>query len=168
MSHPRLRITDTVTGEILDECPACRQYERDLRVLKAEKTRMEEDSERKAREDKRWAEAECAHEWWRLATGHFNTKFTVEDFKHVVPRLKERGIVGVLKAIAGAAYDPGSKTMKNGRPMVYDDWELLNRSKSKADNFALRAPGESADDDRTWRIWLVNRIESNMKEQESS
>lgn len=168
----RYRIVDSTTGEVVehhDETPGTLsdslvQLERQLRMANARITRMQRDEEHVARKNKLWAEAEAVHTWWRLATGHFGTKFTAEDFKHVAPRLKERGPIGVLKAIAGAAFDPGSTTMKNGRQMFYDDWELINRSKAKADNFAKRAPG--SENGHEWKRWLLDRIESNLKPKE--
>lgn len=162
----RYVVSYRTTGEVVeefDEPPGdiISGLERQLRSTYGRLTRLERDEEAHARKNKLWDEAEAVHTWWRLATGHFRTKFTAEDFKHVAPRLKERGVEGVLKAIAGAAYDPGTATMKNGRTMFYDDWELINRSKAKADNFAQRAPG--SENGHEWKRWLLDRIESNFR-----
>lgn len=169
----RYIVVDSTTGEPVersDQTPGMLedslvQTERQLRTANGRITRMNRDEEHEARKNARWEEAEAVHTWWRLATGHFGVKFTAEDFKHVLPRLKERGPIGVLKTVAGAAFDPGTTTMKNGRQMVYDDWELLNRSRAKADNFAKRAPG--SENGHEWKRWLLERIESNLREESS-
>jgi hypothetical protein len=172
VSEGRYAIVDTTTGEEIERSDSTPrqledtlvQTERQLRMANARVTRMQRDEEHEARKNKLWEEAETVHTWWRLATGHFGVKFTAEDFKHVAPRLKERGPIGVLRAIAGAAFDPGSTTMKNGRQMVYDDFELINRSRTKADNFAQRAPG--SENSHEWKRWLLERIESNLRGKE--
>lgn len=157
--RPTLRVVDTETGEVQDECASCLQYERDIRVLKARITRMERDEEAEARKHKLWAEAEAVHDWWALACGHPGVKFGAEEFHQVLPRLKERdvGLIGVLKAVAGAAFDPNTKRMKNGRMQRFDSFELIMRSRPKCDSFRERAPGRA--DGEEWKRWLVQRIE---------
>ena len=164
MSEVRhLRIVDSETGEVHDECPSCLQYERDLRHLKAKLTRLQQDQERVAREHKLWAEAQTVHDWWKLATGHFGVTFTAEDFQQALPRLKEVGPVGLLKAVAGAAYDPSTTRMKNGGLEAFCGWGPVCRITAKYRSFTERVPG-GEEDDVTWRRWLIDRIESNLKE----
>jgi len=160
---PRLMVIDMETGEHigpLDDYLAT--YENDIRRLKARLTSLNADKEAEARKHKLWDEAQTAHEWWRLACWHPGVKFGAEEFHHALPRLKERGgLMRLLKAIAGAAYDPNTKRMKNGNIMAYDDWELICRSKAKAENFGLRVYGGA--DSEKWKGWLVQRIESNLQ-----
>jgi hypothetical protein len=167
MSEVRhLIVTDSLTGEVYpDGCPACKQYENQLRTANAKITRLETSDEEKARQHKRWDEAEAAFTWWALATGHEGVAFEAEEFGYVVPRLKEKsvGLIGVLQAIAGAAFDPGSRPRKNGTTEVYDDFELINRSKKHARSFRERAPGWPVSEHK-WKAWLIDRIESQFKE----
>lgn len=154
-----LRVIDP-DGEIHEDCPSCVQYEKQIRILNTRLTKLQNDSEAKAREHKLWTEAETVHDWWRIACDHPGTRFAAEDFYQALPRLNEVGPVGILKAVAGAAYDPGEKRMKNGRTTKYDSFELINRSKTKLESFAERAPGKV--DGQEWKVWLVNRIESRL------
>lgn len=161
--QPRLMVIDTETGEQigpLDDYLA--SYENDIRRLKARLTSLQANREAEARKHKLWAEAETAHDWWRIACGHPGVKFGAEEFYQALPRLKERnGLMLLLKAIAGAAYDPNTKRMKNGSTMRYDDWELICRSKAKAENFARRVYGGA--ESEQWKGWLVQQIESNLQ-----
>lgn len=126
-------------------------------------TRLTRDAEVEARKHEFWAEAEALHTWWRLATGRCGRKFGADEFYQVLPRLKEKscGLVGVLHAIAGAAFDPGSKKMKNGRTEIYDDWELVTRSQGKRESFANRAPGREGGEE--WKRWLLDHIQAQLK-----
>lgn len=151
-------------------CPDCEhkddvihQYERDLRVMKGRLTRLERNKEDEDRGHKRWPEAEQIHTWWRLATAHFNASFGVEDFRQMLPRLKEKdmGPIGLLQAIAGAAYDPSERPMPSGRIEKYDSMELITRSRAKTENFQERVPGDP--EGHEWKRWLYNRIESNLR-----
>lgn len=171
MTHRRLlRVVDTETGELLDPsaCPGCDeaertlvQYEKDLRILKAKITKLERDTEAECRNDPLWPEAECLHTWWMLATGHFKAQFDPEDFLVAQRHLKRVGLVGCLEAVCGAAFNPGTDELKNGRVKRFDDFELIFRSKAKMESFAERVPGEEGDD-LTWRRWLVQRIETHL------
>lgn len=157
-----LRVIDA-QGELqeLEDCPACVQYERQMRVLNGRLTKLQQDKEAAAREHKLWTEASTVHDWWRVACDHPGVSFGAEDFYQALPRLNEMSPVELLKAVAGAAYDPGSRKMRNGRTENYNSWELINRSKAKHESFAARAPGKP--DGHEWKVWLVNRIESRLK-----
>lgn len=133
------------------------------RAALAQITKLTKDSEAEARKHERWSEGEALHMWWRLATGRCGRKFGADEFYQALPRLKERehGPIGVLQAIAGAAYDPGTKQMRNGKTERYDDWELICRSQAKLESFQARAPVGA--DDHHWKRWLVAHIEAQFK-----
>lgn len=165
--RPRLRVVDE-QGQVHDGCPGCAeaeqtlvQYEKDMRVLKAKLTRLERDIETECRADPLWAEAEAIHEWWRIACWHPRASFDASDFKLVRPHLKRLGPVGCLEAIAGAAFEPGTKELQNGRLKRFDDFELIFRDKAKLESFAERVPGEEGS--QLWKTWIVQRIEANME-----
>lgn len=170
--RPRLlRVVDTETGELLDPsaCPGCAeaertlvQYEKDIRVLKAKITKLERDDAAVARSDPLWDEAECLHTWWRLACWYPKTEFDADDFWLVKKHLKRMGLVGCLQVVAGAAYDPWISTSKNGREKAHNGWKKLWESKSMAEDFAERVPGEEGDQ-ALWRKWLLQRVEENLR-----
>ena len=154
---------DPSTGEVLcSRCAATEnaavQLERKLRAAYAQITRMETDAEAEARRHKGWAEVEGLFDWWRLATGHFGVSFGADEFYPGLRRVAEVGPVVVLQGVAGLAFDPNSKPMRNGRVQFYDSWELLTRSRSKLESAAERAP--HLPDPHRWKRWLIDRIES--------
>lgn len=165
---PHLRSVDPETGEVHEHCPQCKAKQDTLDTLThkyhaacAEITRLKRDPQAEAEKHQLYGEAEAVHIWWRLATWHPATKFEHVEFYQALPRLKERGPVELLKAVAGAAFDPGSRTLKNGEVETYDDWELICRSKTKCDSFSRRVYGSPRTE--KWKRWLLDRIEGQFK-----
>lgn len=164
--RPLLRVVDE-QGEVHDGCPGCDeaertlvQYEKDLRILKAKITKLERDTEVDARKDPLWDEGEGVFQWFALACNHEGQRFEAEEFYLIKPHLKRVGPIGCLQAICGAAYDPGTKELKNGRLKRYDDFGLIFRSKEKLESFQERVPGPFGSEN--WKRWLVERIDSNL------
>lgn len=133
-----------------------------MRVKNAKIKELERDIETDARKDPMWAEAECLWTWWALACNHEGCRFEAEELYLAKPHLKREGLIGCLKAVAGAAFDPYVGELKNGNADRKDDFELIFRNKAKFKSFVKRAPGEE-DDQVLWRKWLVQRIEENLK-----
>lgn len=165
--RPLLGVVSPTTGEVV-ACPQCQhredilvQYEMDFRVLKARITKLERDEEAVARTDPLWDEAECLHTFWRLSCWYPQTEFDADDFWLVKKHLKRIGLIGCLKVVCGAAYDPYVSTSKNGREKAHNGWQKVWQSKSMAEDFAERVPGE--EDSQVWKIWLIQRIESNLR-----
>lgn len=167
------RVIDRDTGEVLDldTCPECSEkdrviagHERTIRTLTGKLSRLEGRRKREDEESKLWAEAEAVFTWWALATGREGSGFNHERFKQLAPRLREKkfGAIGVLKAIAGAAFDHGERPMPNGRIERYNDLELITRAPHKLENFQERVYG--GPESETWKRWLLDRIESNLSE----
>jgi len=164
-------VVNPATGERMGELPEFTQILEDalvkaehrIRYLDGRITHLERDEEAEARKHQFWAEAQMLHDWWALATGHEGTKFGAAEFEQILPRLRERDIgpIDILKAIAGAAFDPGTQRMKNGRTKRFDDFELVMRSDSKLRSFMERAPG--LPDPNLWKRWLLDRIEAQLK-----
>jgi hypothetical protein len=44
---------------------------------------------------------------------------------------------------------------------AYNDWDTIFKTKAKTERFAERVPGEEGSEQ--WKIWLVRRIEANLK-----
>ena len=157
-------------------CPDCdhkddviHQLEKDMRILKGRLTRLERDKEAEDRRHKLWDEAEALHTWWLLATGHFRAEFGVDDFRYMLPRLKEKrfGPIGVLHGIAGAAMHPQEKPLRNGRVERFDSIELICRSAAHLERFQDRAPGDPEDPNGgEWKRYLIAVIESNLTDKE--
>ncbi len=165
MTEPRTVLVDVETGEQIQECAHCRELEaqvtmaeRELRKYRGRITQLERDAEAEAHRHKLWDEAAAIFDWWRIACSRYGVTFNAEQFGYMLPRLKKRsGHIAVLKAIAGAAFDPGTKRMGNGRIQRFDSVELICRSEDKLISFQERAPGREGTDD--WKLWLVHRLE---------
>lgn len=165
-----LRVIDCETGEVIvNGCPRCStneavvvQYEKDIRKLKAQITRLERDKEAEARRHKLWDEASALHDWWGMATGHAGTKFGADELHQALPRLKERTPVEVLQGIAGIAYDPNTKQTRNGGTERYDSWELLLKSGPNLQRYMERAY-QWPSKEHQWKFWLIERIEGSFK-----
>lgn len=149
-------------GELENVCPSCLRHERHIRNLNRQITELTRNEEEEAREDERWPEVECLHEWWALATNHERTVFGAKEFYLAIPRLKEYEPVEYLQGIAGIAFDPNTKQTKNGRTETYDSWELLNKSGPNFKRYMERAPGVPVDQHK-WKRWLINKIEGSFK-----
>jgi hypothetical protein len=164
VAQPHLALVDLETGEVKeqDDCPSCLQYERQIRVLNSRLTQLQKDKEAEGREHKLWPEAEALHTWWALATGHEGCSFEAEELYQAVPRLKEHTAIGILQGIAGIAYDPNERTIKNGGSEKYDSWELLMKSGPRLKRYQERAPGWPVKPNQ-WKHWLLDRIESRFK-----
>jgi hypothetical protein len=169
------RLVDPKTGDFEDfaGCPDCAdkedviaKMERQARVDGGRITRLERNKEVEDRNHKLWPEAEQVYSWWCLATGHLRSQFTVEDFRHMRPRLKEKDIgpIGLLQAIAGAAHEPSERPMSSGRIEKYDSIELICRERDRTLNFQNRVPGDP--EGHEWKRWLLDRIESNLTSKE--
>lgn len=173
LGHP-IRFVDVDSGEMVDTCPTCAERDELIGKLQHRErsmlstiSKLEGQTEKKAKGHKLWDEIQAVHEWWRLATGHFGIKFTAEEFQQALPRWKEHGrgkanpCIAALKAVAGAAFDPNTKRMKNGRIQRFDSWEIIHRSPEKFESFQERAPGPA--DSELWKVELVRIIEGNFR-----
>lgn len=167
--RPLLGVVHPETGEVIT-CPACQQredvivqLEKENRLHKAKITKLERDEEISARNDPFWDEAECLHTWWRLACWYPLTQFAADDFWMVKNHLKRAGLAACLQTVAGAAYDPYVSEQRNGREKRHNGWKKLWESKAMAEDFAERVPGGGDEWDATWKRWLIQRIEENLK-----
>lgn len=170
-AQPLLRLVDDQGIVTEQACPHCKEKEDALETLHfkmtamaAEITRLKRDPEEVARQHKLWDEAECAHTWWRLACWHPKTRFEADEFFAAKPRLTERdcGLEGLLKSIAGMAFDPYEAVLRNGYTMVYNDFQRAC-DKQKAKYFAKKVPGGPGSE--LWKRWLIERIEANLGHQ---
>lgn len=168
----RVLYVDVDSGEAVETCPTCdekdgllEKKEHRERSLLSQISKLEGKAERKAREHKHWDEIQAVFDWYRLATCHFDVKFTAEEFNQALPRWKQYGkgranpCKPALKAICGIAYEPSTTRGRNGKPRKFDKWELLNRNQFSWPDFHGRVPGET---DNDWWRTLINLIEANL------
>lgn len=146
----KLRILDAGSGEVLDGCPNCADFDnqltgltRDIRGWRHRYGELKRDKAKEACEHPLWEEAGKAFRHWQKVCRHERSGFQSDRFWLVEPYLKERkkyGLEMVMRAIDGAAFDPYITTRKNGTKKKHDDWELIFKHSGKVEEFANRAP----------------------------
>jgi uncharacterized protein with PIN domain len=170
----RVLYVDVDSGEVIETCPSCLDNEEIIaklqhreRGLVSQISKLEGKAEKKAREHKLWNEIEAVFDWYRLATGHFDVKFTVEEFGQALPRWKQYGkgranpCKPALKAICGIAFDPSTTKGRAGKPRTFDKWELMCRNQFSWPDFHGRVPGDT---DTDWWRALIDLIEGNLRD----
>lgn len=150
-----LRVIDTQTGELADDCESCRALsdqlaglDRDLRAWRARYADLKRDREGEARASEYWQPGEWLFNHWRHVCNHPRAVFTVDRFWLVHPFLSNarygktmRDRVAVCRlAINGAAFDAFTKVRKNGTVQRFDDWSLIFRDAAHMEEFANKAP----------------------------
>lgn len=118
--------------------------ERDIRGWTTRYAQLERDRVADAMRHELWDQAEELFGYWRLRCKHPRSKFTFDRFEVVRPYLQKYGIDTCKKAIDGAAFDPYTTTLRNGRTKRHDDWGLIFRDADKLESFVNRAPIEKA------------------------
>lgn len=83
-------------------------------------------------------------DYWRDVCKHPRSKLDKTRFELAKPIVKAEGIEMSKRAIDGAAYDPFTKTQKNGKVKRYDGFDLIFRDRAKFEDFCNRAPGDYA------------------------
>jgi hypothetical protein len=106
----------------------------DLAVAK-----LEADHERDALNDPHRPEVELLHKCWKVACKR-RRELDTNDREQMGRAVKRLGLLLCIEAIAGAAYDPHTRQLRNGDMERYDDLSLTFRSESKVHDFARRAP----------------------------
>jgi len=143
-----LRLVDPETGEITENgCPDCKtkQFQLDELTRKyhgalGQIGRLRADREAEARQHELFPRAIRLFDIWREQTRHLNCDWTSERFWACVPALKAFDDYWIERAIAGLAYQPFTKTMRNGKTERYDRWETLFSKVANIEVYANRAP----------------------------
>jgi hypothetical protein len=132
------------TGELeeLDECPSCKEYERDVRRKNAQITQLKRDREAKAKQSEIWPVAHALFDYWRDRCGHKRTQWNLDRFEQAAPFIERHGEDMCRLAIEGAAFDCFTTERKNGTIKRHDDWGLIFRpgDPDKFDEFVRKAP----------------------------
>jgi hypothetical protein len=113
--------------------------EKRIKGLDLQLDAMQKDQERAYLEREEREEAEVLVKVWRKGTKR-RRRLDHNDWESVCNAIKRHSFPSVLRAIAGAVYDPGSQTRRNGTTKRYNDIELITRSASKTSDFYDRAP----------------------------
>jgi hypothetical protein len=142
-----LRLVDQ-NGEVSEfACPNCQakddEYDELLRKFRSQSRELAElrrDKAREAREHKAWPTLQALFDYWRELTGHAKAKWTPDRFWHALTLWSDFGTGNCAAGIAGIAYQPNRKQMKNGKWEVYDSWELLFRETGTLERYIKRRP----------------------------
>lgn len=149
---PLLRLVNPETGEVTEEaCRHCKVKEdeigglqRDIRGWAKRYADLKRDKDQEAHDHNLFPLAERCFRYWKRACNHPRSKFTPDRFWAVVPFLSDTehyGLEFVLRAIAGAAFDPYETQRKNGTMKAHNGFDnLVFRDAEKAEEFAERAP----------------------------
>lgn len=147
-AHAHLRLVDTTTGEVIENCPGCAGrddviagLERDVRGWAARFAQLKRDKEREAREDPLWPILEALYGVWRRECGHMRSRFSADDFWLAAPHYHRYGWDGCETAIAGARFDCWRTQRKNGSWKRHDDWSAnIFKDRAHVEDMMKRAP----------------------------
>lgn len=101
--------------------------------------RLEADHHAEALNDPSRPEVELLHKVWKVACKR-RRELDTSDREQMGRAVKRLGLALCIQAIAGAAYDPHTRQLRNGKTERYDDLDLVFRSAGKVHDFARRAP----------------------------
>lgn len=149
LAERHLHSVDVETGQILEDCPACEEYrrqlegaEKEIRAWRARYANLKRDKEAEAKEHDLFPIAKRLFGKHRKATGHTRTAFSADRFWLCAPFIEKYGEPYIERAIEGIAYDPhrASKPNRRGKIEVYDHWENLFKSPATLQRYHDRAP----------------------------
>lgn len=139
MAEPRrdLRLVDPETGEILNRCPQCGEFEKQLagaeKEIRAWRTRyanLKADKDAEAKAHGLWGWAVALFQEWKQATNHMRSGWNAERFWLCQPYLEQDGFVVCRWAVWGIALMPMTKTLSTGLVERYDSFELCFRTRA--------------------------------------
>lgn len=140
-----LRIVDTESGEVLNECPNCSTLEdqlagadKEIRAWRTRYANLKRDRDAEARKDELWGKAVALFTEWRIATGHMRSGWNAERFWTCQPYLAQDGFVTCRWAVWGIAYQPNTKTLPSGYVERYDSWELCFKNRATFERYVNR------------------------------
>jgi hypothetical protein len=144
-----LRLVDE-NGEITEfACPHCKHKEDEMTELlkkfrgqSRELAELRRDKDAEARAHDAWPTLTALFMLWRKETGHAKAKWGQGRFWDALPLWKAFGTGNFAAGIAGIAFDPNRKPMKNGTVEVFDSWELLVRNAGTLERYIKRRPSD--------------------------
>ena len=144
MRHPR--VIDE-QGEILDECPECsgkdhelRELQRKMKGMARELGELRADKNREALEHKAWPYLVRLFQFWQQQCNHPRARWSSARFWSALHLFDTWGPANFAAAIAGIAFQPNSRQLKNGKWEIYDSWELLTRDSGTFERYIKRRP----------------------------
>lgn len=153
--QPVLRlVVDRATGEVVEPAVTCEECQKlrdqldgahkDIKAWRARHAALKRASEEEAEQSPVWPQAVALFGVWKDLTGHPRSEWTLDRFWLMEPFIKKYGLKRCEQAIAGLAYDPYSKPMRNGRIKRYDDLTVAFKNADRFEEFCNRAPKDWA------------------------
>jgi hypothetical protein len=144
----QLYAVDPQTGEISEyACVSCQRKEDELAELwrkfrgqSRELAELRRDRDAEARAHRAWPVLLMLFDYYKVLTGHGRARWTPDRFWCALGLWREFGSGNCAAGIAGIAYDPNRKQLKNGRFEVFDSWELLFRNSGTFERYCRRRP----------------------------
>jgi len=141
-----LRIIDE-QGEILDQCPECngkdhelRELQRKMKGMARELGELRAERNREALEHKAWPFLVRLFQLWQQECKHPRSRWSPTRFWAALHLFDTWGPANFAAAIAGIAYQPNARQLKNGKWEIYDSWELLTRDNGTFERYMKRRP----------------------------
>jgi len=141
-----LRVVDE-NGEILDGCPECvgkdhelRELQRKMKAMARELGILRSNRAAEAVEHRAWPILVRLFQYWQQQCNHPRSRWNPQRFWDALPLLGTWGAANFAAAIAGIAFQPNARQLKNGKWEVYDSWELLTRDSGTFERYMRRRP----------------------------
>jgi hypothetical protein len=105
-ARPHLKLIDSATGEIVDSCPTCEEWQRKYQGVLSQLGALRADRQAEAEADPLWPLAMRVFAYHNKVFNHPGAEWTPERFAMVRRRLKAKGgLERCLRAIAGKRTD---------------------------------------------------------------
>ncbi len=119
--------------------------ERDIRGWARRYADLQRDKNAEAAAHQAWPTLLALFKYWQTLTGHTRVKWMTKrcgaaKFWLALPIWEEWGTGNFAAGIAGFAYDPYTKPIKNGKLEVYSDWETLCKDSGAMRRYIGRRP----------------------------
>lgn len=148
-AESHLRVVDTATGEIREECESCKMLrvqlegaEKDIRAWRARYNALAREEEENIREHPAYGDMAILFKHWKAVCRHPKSRLDVKRFRLALPFLENDGLGLCRRAVDGAAYDPYVTARKNGSKQRHDGWDLIFKGRKQFEEFCNRAPRE--------------------------
>lgn len=143
-AEPALRLVQTPEVALADEVAALHDQlagaQRDIRAWRARYAKLERDKRQEAQEHEAWPLLLALHDYWREQTLHLRARWDADKFWMALNLWQTFGSGNCAAGIAGIAYQPNRKQLRNGKWETYDSWKLLFRDSDTLERYIKRRP----------------------------
>lgn len=146
-ARPILKVVNPDTGELddVDECPDCKELDRELRRQRTVIANLRRDRDAEARSDPLWGLAVALYTEWKVAADHTRSQWTADRFFLCRPYLAHDGFHVCRFAVWGIAAAPNTRRITSAYEERYDDWETLFKNRATFERYAKRGRALFAD-----------------------